>query len=47
MSERTTRAETRRSPFARRATPSGPRASFRQLLPYLIEHRGVLVVVAS
>jgi ATP-binding cassette subfamily B protein len=30
----------------RRAQPEGPRASFRQLLPFLFEHRGVLVVVA-
>jgi ATP-binding cassette, subfamily B, bacterial len=30
----------------RRAQPDGPRASFRQLLPFLFEHRGVLVVVA-
>ncbi len=46
MSERTTRAETRRSPFSRRDTPSGPRATFRQLLPFIFEHRPVLVVVA-
>ncbi len=30
----------------RRARSEGPRATFRQLLPYLFEHRGVLVVVA-
>ncbi|MDE0547389.1 ABC transporter ATP-binding protein [Microbacterium sp. C7(2022)] len=30
----------------RRRTPEGPRAKFRQLLPYLSEHRGVLVAVA-
>ena len=46
MSERTTRAETRRRPFSRRDTPSGPRATFRQLLPFIFEHRPVLVVVA-
>ncbi|MFT4234206.1 MAG: ABC transporter ATP-binding protein, partial [Microbacterium sp.] len=35
--------------MARRKTPDGPRASFRQLLPYLTEHRGVLgaVIVLS
>ncbi|MDN3311088.1 ABC transporter ATP-binding protein [Microbacterium oryzae] len=41
-----TAARTRRSPFARRSADDGPRASFRQLLPFLLEHRGVLVVVA-
>ncbi|KAA9085020.1 ABC transporter ATP-binding protein [Microbacterium radiodurans] len=30
----------------RRRTPEGPRATLRQLLPYLFEHRGVLVAVA-
>ncbi|WP_125131370.1 ABC transporter ATP-binding protein [Microbacterium sp. 10M-3C3] len=30
----------------RRSNDDGPRASFRQLLPFLLEHRGVLVVVA-
>ena len=34
-----------RSPFGRRAKDDGPRASFRQLLPYLTEHRGILGVV--
>ena len=29
-----------------RRTPEGPRASFRQLLPFLLEHKGTLVVVA-
>jgi ABC-type multidrug transport system fused ATPase/permease subunit len=28
----------------RKADETGPRASFRQLLPYLLEHRGLLVV---
>ena len=37
----------RRSPFARRTPDDGPRASFRQLLPYLTEHRGVLGVVIA
>ncbi|HWH97173.1 MAG TPA: ABC transporter transmembrane domain-containing protein, partial [Pseudolysinimonas sp.] len=30
----------------RKDADSGPRASFRELLPYLLEHRGTLVVVA-
>ncbi|QNE35158.1 ABC transporter ATP-binding protein [Leifsonia shinshuensis] len=44
-----TTAPRRRSPFARREADSGPRARFSQLLPYLLEHRGVLsfVVVLS
>lgn len=46
MSDRETRAETRRNPFARRATPDGPRATFRQLLPFIFEHRPVLIWVA-
>src|SRR3954464_4304262 len=37
----------RRNPFARRSPDDGPRASFRQLLPYLAEHRGVLAVVVA
>jgi ABC-type multidrug transport system fused ATPase/permease subunit len=40
------RAEIRRSPFARRPTPSGPRATFSQLLPFIFEHRPVLIWVA-
>ncbi|WP_448809283.1 ABC transporter ATP-binding protein [Agromyces bauzanensis] len=44
MSESTTRQ--RRSPFARRDTPTGPRATFGQLLPFIFEHRPVLVWVA-
>jgi ATP-binding cassette, subfamily B, bacterial len=32
---------------ARRRAPEGPRATMRQLLPFLLEHRGVLVVVAA
>ncbi|TPW77300.1 ABC transporter ATP-binding protein [Schumannella soli] len=35
----------RRSPFARPAKDDGPRASLRDLLPYLTEHRGALVAV--
>jgi len=33
----------RRSPFGRPQKDDGPRATFRQLLPYLTEHRGVLI----
>ena len=29
-----------------RKTPEGPRASFRQLLPYIFEHKRILVVIA-
>ncbi len=36
-----------RSPFARRKKEEGPRASVRQLLPYLTEHRKVLGVVIA
>lgn len=37
-------SEPRRGGLLRRATPDdGPRASFRQLLPYILEHRGLLV----
>lgn len=37
----------RRNPFGRRGeTPPGPRATFRQLLPFIFEHRPVLIVVA-
>ena len=36
-----------RSPFARRKKDDGPRASIRQLLPYLTEHRRVLGVVIA
>ena len=44
MSNSTTRR--RRSPFARPETTSGPRATFSQLLPFIFEHRPVLVWVA-
>ena len=44
MSDSTTRR--RRSPFARPETPTGPRATFSQLLPFIFEHRPVLVWVA-
>ena len=37
-------APARRSPFSRKPD-DGPRASFRQLLPYLLEHKKVLGVV--
>jgi len=36
-----------RGGFLRRPTDDGPRASFRQLLPYLTEHRGILLVVVA
>ena len=39
-----TTAPARRNPF-RRPVDTGPRASFRELLPYLTEHRFVLGVV--
>jgi ABC-type multidrug transport system fused ATPase/permease subunit len=35
----------RRSPFSRGKKDDGPRASFRQLLPYLFEHKRILGVV--
>ncbi|MGP3535543.1 ABC transporter ATP-binding protein [Microbacterium sp. RD1] len=35
-----------RSRRGRRPQPEGPRATFRQLLPFLFEHRATLVVVA-
>ncbi len=38
-----TSAPARRSPF-RRTPDTGPRASFRELLPYLAEHKGLLAV---
>ncbi|GAA4367262.1 ABC transporter ATP-binding protein [Agromyces bauzanensis] len=44
MSESTTRG--RRSPFARRDRTPGPRATFAQLLPFIFEHRPVLIWVA-
>jgi ATP-binding cassette subfamily B protein len=46
MSDTDTRTETRRSPLGRRAPQEGPRATFRQLLPFIFEHRPVLVWVA-
>jgi len=36
----------RRSPFTRPRKDDGPRATFRQLLPYILEHRGVMIGVA-
>ena len=41
-SARPTFVAPRRSPFSRRETPPGPRATFSQLLPFLFEHRPVL-----
>ena len=35
----------RRSPFGRPKTDDGPRATFRQLLPYLFEHKGAMTLV--
>lgn len=35
----------RRSPFARGPKDDGPRATFGQLMPYLLEHKGILGVV--
>ena len=37
----------RRSPFSRPKKDDGPRASFRQLLPYLTEHKRILGVVIA
>lgn len=46
MSDTQTRT-TRRSPFSRGGkAATGPRATFRQLLPFLFEHRPVLIWVA-
>ncbi|MFF2493155.1 ABC transporter ATP-binding protein [Agromyces sp. NPDC058064] len=45
---RRTPSSRRTSPFARRGgeQPAGPRATFRQLLPFIFEHRPVLIWVA-
>lgn len=40
------RADTRPARRGRRAPEEGPRATFRQLVPFLLEHRTVLIVVA-
>lgn len=40
------RADTRPARRARRTPEEGPRATFRQLVPFLLEHRNVLIVVA-
>ncbi len=37
-------SDTRGGLLRRRVPTGGPRASFRQLLPYILEHRGLLVV---
>jgi ABC-type multidrug transport system fused ATPase/permease subunit len=47
MSQTQNRTPTRRSPFARPTKTDGPRASFRQLLPFIFEHRPVLIWVAA
>ncbi|GAA1688518.1 ABC transporter ATP-binding protein [Microbacterium sediminicola] len=39
-------SDTSRRP-GRRRKDEGPRATFRQLLPFLLEHRGVLAIVAA
>ncbi len=36
-------SNTRGGPLRRPSSDTGPRASFRQLLPYILEHRGLLV----
>jgi ATP-binding cassette subfamily B protein len=41
-----TDAPARRSPFARPRKDDGPRASLRQLLPFIFEHKRVLVIVS-
>ncbi|MDR6904723.1 ATP-binding cassette subfamily B protein [Agromyces sp. 3263] len=47
MSTTQTPTPARRSSFGRRGTPpTGPRATFRQLLPFIFEHRPVLIWVA-
>jgi ATP-binding cassette subfamily B protein len=46
-STRTSSAAPRRGLLGRRTPDDGPRASFRQLLPYLAEHRGVLGIVVA
>jgi ATP-binding cassette subfamily B protein len=38
---------TRRSPFRRPAPEDGPRGTLRQLLPYLADHRGMLVAAVA
>jgi ATP-binding cassette subfamily B protein len=40
-------SDTRGGLLRRPKTEPGPRASFRQLLPYLAEHRGVLAIVIA
>jgi ATP-binding cassette subfamily B protein len=40
------RADTRPARRARHTPEEGPRATFRQLVPFLLEHRNVLIVVA-
>ena len=46
MSTVTEQPRARRSPFSRKVD-TGPRAKFRQLLPYLAEHRTVLALVIA
>ncbi|MGI9821696.1 ABC transporter ATP-binding protein [Agromyces sp. Marseille-Q5079] len=47
MTQTQNRTAPRRNPFARPAKTDGPRASFRQLLPFIFEHRPVLIWVAA
>jgi len=42
-----TRTTSPRRSFGRRADTEGPRARFGQLVPYLLEHRGVLAIVVG
>ena len=45
MTTETTQRRGRGNPFSRRKTEEGPRAKFSQLLPYLLQNRGLIVVV--
>ena len=47
MSQTQNQTTARRNPFARPTKTDGPRASFRQLLPFIFEHRPVLIWVAA
>jgi ATP-binding cassette subfamily B protein len=40
-------SDDRRSLLGRRGADDGPRAGFRQLLPYLTQHRGILSIVVA
>jgi ATP-binding cassette subfamily B protein len=45
MTTETAERPARRGPFSRRKPEDGPRAKFRQLLPYLLQNRALIVVV--